>query len=104
MSSDESAVTSFAKLTSYCFYLPTGVMGPLITYKKYHDSLSAAVRPLDRGWLRSALLQSYRYLLLFCVSDISLYFFYQQSLALHVSQLILLLSFENRKIFFRKWM
>ena len=54
VSSDESAVTSFAKLTSYCFYLPTGVMGPLITYKKYHDSLSAAVRPLDRGWLRSS--------------------------------------------------
>jgi hypothetical protein len=83
VSSDESAVTSFAKLTSYCFYLPTGVMGPLITYKKYHDSLWAAVRPLDRGWLRSALLQSFRYLLWFCVTDISLYFFYQQSLALH---------------------
>ena len=60
-------------------------MGPLITYKTYHDSLySDTAMVLDSGWLWSTMVDTCRYLVGFWVTDISLYFFYHQALAQHV--------------------
>lgn len=81
--SDEGYVQSFLKLTAFCFYLPTGVMGPLITYKKFEESLEAHPKQIDRAWVLDAAIQSFRYLLWFCVTEASLFFFYQQLFSYH---------------------
>lgn len=76
--SDEGLIQSFLKLTAFCLYLPTGVMGPLITYKRFEESLHAQPRSVDKAWIVNAVFQSCRYLLWFAVTEASLFFFYQQ--------------------------
>ena len=39
-------MAGFAMLTAYCFYLPLGIMGPLVTSKKFKDGAERAERPL----------------------------------------------------------
>jgi len=81
--SDEGVLESFLKLTAFCFYLPTGVMGPLITYKKFEESLEATPKQMNKSWVLDAFIQSCRYLLWFCVTEASLFFFYQQLFSYH---------------------
>ena len=81
----ETVVTSFLMLTAFCFYLPLGVMGPLVSSKTFKDSFAAPLQPLDRTLCVNILSKSLRYGVWFTVTDVSLYFMYQQALTLHVS-------------------
>eukprot|EP00092_Neocalanus_flemingeri_P032713 GFUD01035582.1.p1 GENE.GFUD01035582.1~~GFUD01035582.1.p1 ORF type:complete len:532 (+),score=158.44 GFUD01035582.1:59-1654(+) len=81
----ETVVTSFLMLTAFCFYLPLGVMGPLVSSKTFKDSFAAPLQPLDRTLCVTVLSSCLRYGVWFTVTDVSLYFLYQQALTLHPS-------------------
>ena len=70
--------TGFAMLTAYCFYLPLGIMGPLVTSKKFKDGAERAERPLGSELFA-------RYGLWLVVTDISTFIMFQQSFTYYVS-------------------
>ena len=81
----ETLVTSFLMLTAFCFYLPLLVLAPLVSSKTFKDSFEKTPQPLDKTFWVNILSQSLRYGLWFTVTDVSLYFMYQQAFTLHVS-------------------
>ena len=81
----ESLVTSFLMVTAFSFYLPLGVMGPLVSSKTFKESFTSPAPVLTRAACLDILTQCVRYAVWFSVTDISLYFLYQQALTLHVS-------------------
>lgn len=74
---------AFLHLVSYCFYLPLSVMGPLVSSQTYREASLRSPPPLDGAYVSWVLGQVVRYCLWTAVTDISLYFFYQQALTLH---------------------
>ena len=81
----ENLVTSFLMVTAFSFYLPLGVMGPLVSSKTFKESFTSPAPVLTRAACLDILTQCVRYAVWFSVTDISLYFLYQQALTLHVS-------------------
>lgn len=75
--------SGYLHLTAYCFYLPLGVMGPLVSSRKFKESLTRTPQTLNKELGSFVVLQTLRYLLWFTVTDISLYFMYQQAFTLH---------------------
>ena len=83
---EKSLVSGFIMLTAFCFYLPLGVMGPLVTSKKFKESSERPGRPLGLQLLTDTVSGSLRYLVWLCVTDISTYFTFQQAFTYHVSR------------------
>ena len=81
----ETVATSLLMITAYCFYLPLGVMGPLVSSKTFKESFTSPLPPLTKAACLDILTQCLRYAVWFSVTDISLYFLFQQALTLHVS-------------------
>jgi len=79
----ESMATSLLMVTAYCFYLPLGVMGPLVSSKVFKESFTAPTPALNKAACVDILSQCLRYAVWFSVTDISLYFLFQQALTLH---------------------
>lgn len=79
----ESVANSLLMLTAFCFYLPLGVMGPLVSSKTFKESFTNPLPPLDKTVFVDIMKQSLRYAVWFCVTDVSLYFLFQQALTLH---------------------
>jgi len=79
----ETLLSSLLMIIAYCFYLPLGVMGPLVSSKIFKESFFKTLQPLDRSLCRNIVVGCVRYGVWFIVTDISLYFLYQQSLTLH---------------------
>ena len=71
-------------LTAYCFYLPLGIMGPLITSKTFKECMSKDAPPLGFKLLFDALFGVARYMLWMCITDMSTYFVFQQAFTYHV--------------------
>ena len=84
---ETSLVSAFIMLTAYCFYLPLGIMGPLVTSKKFKESTEREERALGSRLLLDAMFGFARYGLWLCVTDISTYFTFQQAFTYHVSTL-----------------
>ena len=82
----ESLLQGLLMLVAFCFYLPLGIMGPLVTSKTFKQSFSSPSSPVDKSRLKDILTQVLRYTLWFCVTDISLYFLFQQAFTLKVSK------------------
>ena len=78
-------VEGFTMLTAYCFYLPLGIMGPLVTSKKFKESTVREERPLGSQLLLDTVTGFARYGLWLCVTDISTYITFQQAFTYHVS-------------------
>ena len=78
-------MTGFAMLTAYCFYLPLGIMGPLVTSKKFKDGAERAERPLGSELLVDTVFGFARYGLWLVVTDISTFIMFQQSFTYYVS-------------------
>ena len=76
---------AFLHLVSYCFYLPLGIMGPLVTSKKFKESTEREERALGSKLLVEAMFGFARYGLWLCVTDISTYITFQQAFTYHVS-------------------
>ena len=74
-------------LSAYCFYLPLGIMGPLVTSRAFKQSFSRAPPPLSLQLVGEAGLGIARYGLWFLVTEVSTYITFQQALAYHVSVL-----------------
>jgi len=70
-------------LTAYCFYLPLGIMGPLITSKTFKECMSKDAPPLGFKLLFDALFGVARYMLWMCITDMSTYFVFQQAFTYH---------------------
>jgi len=79
----EGLATSLLMVTAYSFYLPLGVMGPLVSSKTFKESFTTPAPALDRAACLDILTQCVRYAIWFSVTDISLYFLFQQALTLH---------------------
>ena len=45
----ETAANSLLMLTAFCFYLPLGVMGPLVSSKTFKESFTNPLPPLDKS-------------------------------------------------------
>ena len=82
---ETSLVEGFTMLTAYCFYLPLGIMGPLVTSKKFKESTEREERPLGSQLLLDTVTGFARYGLWLCVTDISTYITFQQAFTYHVS-------------------
>ena len=72
-------------LSAYCFYLPLGIMGPLVTSRAFKQSFSRAPPPLSLQLVGEAGLGLARYGLWFLVTEVSTFITFQQALAYHVS-------------------
>jgi len=83
---EESLLTSFIGLIAYCFYLPLGIMGPLITSKQFKEGLEKS-SPFNLSSVRLILIQSLRYLIWIVVTDILLCAFFHQAFS-HQPQLV----------------
>ena len=83
---ETSLAAGFTMLTAYCFYLPLGIMGPLVTSKKFKESTERAERPLGSQLLLDSVFGFARYGLWLCVTDISTYITFQQAFTYHVSR------------------
>ncbi len=42
-----SKIGKLTKMTSFCFYLPTCIVGPLVNYKEYHEGV---LKPKSNSW------------------------------------------------------
>jgi len=78
----ESLLQGLLMLVAFCFYLPLGIMGPLVTSKTFKQSFSSPSSPVDKSRLKDIITQVLRYTIWFCVTDISLYFLFQQAFTL----------------------
>ena len=83
---EEGVISGFVMLTAYCFYLPLGIMGPLVTSKKFKDSVNREPSPLSIRFLSDAIFGTMRYFLWLCVTDMSTYVIFQEAITHHVSQ------------------
>ena len=72
-------------LSAHCFYLPLGIMGPLVTSRAFKQSFSRAPPPLSLQLVGEAGLGLARYGLWFLVTEVSTFITFQQALAYHVS-------------------
>ena len=82
---EPSMGASFVMMTAFCFYLPLGIMGPLVTSKKFKESSEKDGRPLRFELLFDVIFGSVRYLVWMVVTELSTYFTFQQALTYHVS-------------------
>ena len=82
---EEGFTSGLIMMSAYCFYLPLGIMGPLVTSKKFKDSFDREPSPLSIRFLSDAIFGTMRYFLWLCVTDISTYFTFQQAFTYHVS-------------------
>ena len=82
---EQSLLSGFIMLSAFCFYLPLGIMGPLVTSKKFKDSFTRDPPPLSFKLLCDAFLGVFRYSLWMIVTELSTYFFYEQAFTHHVS-------------------
>ena len=82
---EEGVMSGLVMLTAYCFYLPLGIMGPLVTSKKFKDSFDREPSPLSFRLFFDAIFGAIRYFLWLCVTDISTYITFQQAFTYHVS-------------------
>ena len=94
---EPSLVTAFTMLTAFCFYLPLGVMGPLVTSKKFKESSQKAGRPLGPQLLSDTVTGSVRYLAWLTLTDISTYFTFQQAFTYHVSTTVYSTQYTVRR-------
>jgi len=76
-------------LTGYCFYFPLFVCGPFVSSKIYKESLSRPQQILDRTFWTHTILHVLKYGLWFTVTDVSLYFIYQQAFSYDPSSVAL---------------
>ena len=81
----ENVFFSFLMLTAFCFYLPLLIVAPQVSSKTFRESFEKPLHSLNYGFWVNVVLQCLRYGLWFIVTDVSLYFIYQQAFALHVS-------------------
>jgi len=80
----EASLTSgFFMLTAFCFYLPLGIMGPLVTSGKFKECSEQAGRPLNFQLLFDVITGSARYLLWIAVTEMSTYITFQQAFTYH---------------------
>ena len=89
---EPSLVEGFTMLTAYCFYLPLGIMGPLVTSKKFKEGTERPLRPLGLQLLADTVVGFARYGLWLTVTDISTFITFQQSFTYYVSTLSTALS------------
>ena len=82
---EASLVEGFIMLTAYCFYLPLGIMGPLVTSKKFKEGTERPLRPLGLQLLAGTVVGFARYGLWLTVTDISTFITFQQSFTYYVS-------------------
>ena len=82
---ETSIVKDFTMLTAFCFYLPLGIMGPLVTSRKFKESTERTERPLGSQLLVDTMVGFARYGLWLCVTDVSTYITFQQAFTYHVS-------------------
>jgi len=76
---------AFLHLVSYCFYLPLGIMGPLVSSQTYRESFLRTPPPINRCQMQWMFVQTLRYILWTAVTDLMLFFLFQQALSLHPS-------------------
>ena len=91
---EQSLISSFLMLSSFCFYLPLGIMGPLVTSKKFKDSHERAAPPLSLRLVSDAVLGVLRYCFWIMVTDVSTYFIYEQALTHHVRMMNIVVDSE----------
>lgn len=76
---EEGVISGLVMLSAYCFYLPLGIMGPLVTSKKFKDSFDKEPSSLSFRFFFDAIYGILRYFLWLCVTDISTYVTFQQA-------------------------
>jgi len=75
---ESSIIESFMNLTAYCFYLPLGVMGPLITSKEFKEGMEKR-HDLDSKLAKFTIGEALKYLIWFLVLELQICYVYNQS-------------------------
>ena len=83
---EEGLLSGFVMLSAYCFYLPLGIMGPLVTSKKFKESFISEPYPLSFRFPCDAIFGTMRYFFWLCITDISTYVTFQEAITYHVNQ------------------
>ena len=91
---EQSLISSFLMLSAFCFYLPLGIMGPLVTSKKFKDSHERAAPSLSLRLVSDVVLGVLRYCFWIMVTDVSTYFIYEQALTHHVRMINIVIDSE----------
>ena len=82
---EQGLVEGFLMLSAYCFYLPLGIHGPLVTSRTFKKSFTDEVPPLSSKIILHAVIGVLRYLLWTAVAEIFTYILFQGALKYHVS-------------------
>ena len=80
---EESTLEGLTMLSAYSFYLPLGIMGPLVTSKTFKMSFQSDPPPLTLKLVWESLFGVGRYLLWLVVTDVSSYVTFQQAFTYH---------------------
>ena len=81
---ETSVVSGLVMLTAYCFYLPLGIMGPLVTSKKFKEGITREAPPLSFSVIYDAIFGVTRYSFWLVITEMSTYLTFQQAFTYHV--------------------
>ena len=83
---EEGVISGLVMLSAYCFYLPLGIMGPLVTSQKFKESFTREPYPLSFRFQCDAIFGTIRYFFWLFITDISTYVTFQEAITYHVNQ------------------
>jgi len=77
---EKSVFTALVNLTAFCFYLPLGIMGPLITSKQFKEAIEKS-SSFNKQYVFFTVTQAFRFLFWYLTIEIFLCIFYQNAIS-----------------------